>query len=84
MNPASALTLKRFLMRVALLGAFAALLGRQPGHTFIGMIDLAAVVTSVCAVFCGEPVARGPLNQWDEAVALLGVRCLAAAGIALF
>jgi len=82
-DPASAQTLKRFLLRVGLLAGFAALLSHQPGHTFIGMIDLAAIVTCACAVFAGDRVAKGPLNQWDEALALLGVRCLAA-GMGLF
>jgi len=83
-DPASALTLKRFLMRVGLLAAFAALLSRQPGATFVGMIDLAAIITAACAVVAGNPIARGPLNQWDEAVALLGVRCLVEAGMGHF
>jgi hypothetical protein len=83
-DPASALTLKRFLMRVGLLAAFAALLSRQPGATFVGMIDLAAVITGVCAVVAKNPIGRGPLNQWDEAVALLGVRCLVVVGVGLF
>lgn len=76
-DPASALTLKRFLLRIGLLAGFAVLLGRQPGASFIGMIDLASIITCVGAAFAKNPVGRGPLNQWDEAMALLGVRCMA-------
>ncbi len=82
LDPASVLTLKRFLLRVGLLAGFATVLGRQPGASFIGMIDLASIITCVCAAFAKNPVGHGPLNQWDEAMALLGVRCLvAAAGV---
>ena len=40
LDPASAVTLKRFLLRVGLLGTFAVLLSRRPGGSFVGMIDL--------------------------------------------
>jgi hypothetical protein len=83
-DPASAVTLKRFLLRVGLLALFAALLSRQPVGSFIGMIDVAAIVTGACAVFAQDPAGRGPLNQWDEALALLGVRCLVAGAGVVF
>jgi len=78
LDPASAVTLKRFLLRVGLLGTFAVLLSRRPGGSFIGMIDLAAIITCACAVFARDPMGKGPLNQWDEALALFGLRCLVA------
>lgn len=78
-DPASAATLKRFLLRVGLLALFDLALNRQPVGSFIAMMDVAAIFTGACAVFSGEPAGRGPLNQWDEALALFGVRCLVAA-----
>jgi hypothetical protein len=76
LDPASRVTLKRFALRVALLGLFAVALSRQPAASFLGTIDLAAIITCACALFAGDAVGRGPLNQWDEALALLGLRCL--------
>ena len=80
LDPASAVTLKRFLLRVGLLGTFAVLLSRRPGGSFIGMVDLAAIITCACALFARDPAGRGPLNQWDEALALFGIRCLGVGG----
>jgi hypothetical protein len=76
LDPASLVTVKRFLLRLGLLATFALILNRQPATTFIGLIDLAAVLTCVCALFARDRPGRGPLNQWDEALALFGVRCL--------
>jgi hypothetical protein len=78
LDPASAVTLKRFLLRLGMLTMFALLLKQQMASSFIGLIDLAAIFTCACAIFSKDPAGRGPLNQWDEALALFGVRCLVA------
>ena len=77
-DPASAALLRRFLVRLALFLLFDLLAGRDRLHVFIAMADLSAIFTAACALFAGEPIGRGVLNQWDEALGFLGLRCLAA------
>ena len=77
-DPVSAALLRRFLVRLGLFLLFDLLAGRDQLHVLIGMLDLAAIFTCACAVFTREPMGRGPLNQWDEALAFFALRCLSA------
>ena len=77
-DPASAALLRRFLVRLALFLLFDLLAGRDRLHVFMSMADLSAIFTAACAIFAREPIGRGALNQWDEALGFVGLRCLAA------
>ena len=77
-DPVSAALLRRFLVRLGLFLLFDLLAGRDQLHVLMGMLDLAAIFICACAVFAREPMGRGPLNQWDEALGFFALRCLAA------
>jgi hypothetical protein len=76
-DAASKRTLQRFGLRLGLLALFDMAGGRNELHTFIAMVDMAALFTCACAIFSKEKPGRGSLNQWDEALAMFGVRCAA-------
>jgi len=77
LDPASALVLRRFLVRLGCLLLLDLCASQQPLRALVGMADMAALFTGACAVFGCDPTGSGPINQWDEALAFLGIRCLA-------
>jgi hypothetical protein len=81
-DPASATAVRRFLLRLGLLTLFDLAAGRDQLHVFVGMVDMAWIFTCVCAIFTRDLMGGGPLNQWDEALAFFGLRCIAAALLA--
>ena len=73
-DPLSQWTIRRFLIKLATVGIYAAFIVKQPA------IDSALLLASVniliavaIAVLHREPWNDGPLNHWDEAVAFTGL-----------
>ena len=77
LDPASRLTLRRFLVTLALFLVWAHVpTARSPALNMALMALLAATTEALLAVFSREIFRAPSLNRWDVAVAFVGVYCI--------
>lgn len=65
----NSLALFRFVFRLALLSAFAAMSSQGFGKGFAALLALSAVFCVVTGALRGEPILGPVLTHWDEAAA---------------
>jgi hypothetical protein len=70
--------LRRFGVRLIVIGVFAAMWPNWPMGQSVALVSLImAVVCAIMALVNREPLRATGLSRWDEAVALLGIALLA-------
>jgi hypothetical protein len=77
-DPASQWAIKRFLIKLAAIAAFAVAITQRPAAESVLILAYVNVLTSmVIALLHREPCNGGTLNHWDEAAAFTALCALA-------